>query len=162
MWPVRAGQQANADASYPSNIAKTGQTIAYAVGDDGDQRRGVDWPTARFIDNGDGTIADTLTQLTWLQELNCIATQYPAFDNDWAPNDGGVTWQHAIEFVNGMNAGTYSNCAAGLSDWRLPNSEELRSLVDYSKISSAIPQSAPFTLSYSRGPNTFWSATTYS
>lgn len=37
------------------DLARTGQTTAYHVGDDGHIRAGAPWPSPRFADNGDGT-----------------------------------------------------------------------------------------------------------
>jgi hypothetical protein len=75
----------------------------------------------RFTDNGDGTVTDTHTRLIWLKDTNCIATQYPDFDQDGITGDGKVTWQHALDFEKGINNGTYPLCGAGHTDWRLPN-----------------------------------------
>jgi hypothetical protein len=157
-WAVRSGQQDNSDPTYPANIWKTGQTQSFALGDDGHLQMGVSWPSPRFTDTGDGTITDTLTGLVWLKDTSCIANQYPNFDNDWAPNDGGVTWQHALDFVAGINNGTFSNCGAGQTDWRLPNRKELYSLIDFSQFGPALPSGVPF--SGNVGPTTFWSSTT--
>ena len=33
--------------------------------------------------------------------------------------DGGIAWQHALDFIKGINDGTYIDCGAGYSDWRL-------------------------------------------
>ena len=41
--------------------------------------------------------------------------------------DGEVDWQEALDFVEGINAGTCADCAAGHDGWRLPNIVELRS-----------------------------------
>ena len=61
------------DGSDPLvNIAATGQTESYAPGDDGDLKKGVAWPEARFIDNGDGTVTDGLTGLTWLKRCGML------------------------------------------------------------------------------------------
>jgi hypothetical protein len=112
-------------------VPKTGQTTSYATGDDGDLHKGVAWPNPRFTINGDGTVTDNLTGLMWLRDPNCILSTYPGFDNDDLAGDGKVTWQHALDFVAGINAGTYSGCGAGYTDWRLPNVRELESLIHY-------------------------------
>jgi Protein of unknown function (DUF1566) len=123
----------------PAPLPRTGQTDSYGPGDDGTMQKGVAWPVPRFIDNGDGTVIDRLTGLVWLKNANCISTNYPTFDNDVSPapetsnvpGDGKVLWQHALDFVAGINDGTYPNCGAGYTDWRLPNIRELLSLIDY-------------------------------
>jgi hypothetical protein len=126
------------------NLPQTGQTKCYDssgneiacqdTGQDGDWQAGVSWPSPRFTDNGDGTVTDNLTGLMWLQDANCINTQYPNFDNDGTVGDGKVTWQHALDFVAGINSGAYPNCGAGYTDWRLPNIIELESLINAGEI----------------------------
>jgi hypothetical protein len=153
------------DGALYAPVPKTGQTTSYATGDDGDLEMGVEWPSPRFITGTTGTtgatvvVTDTLTGLVWLQDANCIANQYPGFDNDGTSGDGRVTWQHALDFVAGMTAtGSYSNCAAGFSDWRLPNVRELLSLIDHGEFQPALPDGHPFTnVQWSR----YWSSTTY-
>jgi len=157
VWPVRAGQHDSPDSNYPANIWKTGQAISYAPGDDGDLGKGVAWPVPRFVDNGNGTVIDNLTGIAWLKDANCIATKYPSFDNDWTSGDGGVTWQHALDFVAGINNGTFSDCSGGYDDWHLPNWKELRSLIDYSNYSSVLPSGHPFSSVQS---DYYWSSTT--
>jgi hypothetical protein len=109
------------------------------TGEDGEHRKGVGWPLPRFVDNGDGTVTDKVTGLTWLQDANCISTNYPLEDTDNTHGDGMVTWQHALDFVSGINDGTYPNCGAGKNDWRLPNIKELSSLTDFSQENPALP-----------------------
>ncbi len=135
------------DAFFPIAVSKknfapaekTGQTTSYATGDDGDLQKGVAWPDPRFTDNGDGTVTDNSTELIWLKDANCITTHYPGFDNDGAAADGKVTWQHALDFVAGINAGIYLQCGAGFTDWRLANTNELHSLVHYGFSDPALP-----------------------
>ena len=124
------GQQSCYDA--------TGSVIACAgTGQDGDVLAGVVWPVPRFMDNMDGTLTDSLTGLMWLQDANCIATQYPAFDTENIDGDGAVPWQNTLDFVSGINAGTYPDCSAGYTDWRLPNVNELESLINAEQSNSA-------------------------
>jgi hypothetical protein len=122
------------------DLPETGQTTCYDdsgnviicshTGQDGDIRAGVAWPSPRFTDNGDGTMTDNLTGLMWLRNANCISSEYPAFGIDGIAGNGAVTWQHALDFVAGINDGTYTHCGAGYTDWRLPNVNELESLVN--------------------------------
>ncbi|MCX5895208.1 MAG: DUF1566 domain-containing protein, partial [Proteobacteria bacterium] len=86
------------------SLPKTGQTISYAAGDDGDLEMGVAWPDTRFTDKVDGTVKDNLTGLVWSKNANL-------------PN-GALTWQATLDYVAGMNAGTHPNF--GYTDWRLP------------------------------------------
>jgi hypothetical protein len=139
-------------------IPKTGQTSSYATGDDGALQKGVASPAPRFTDNGNGSITDNLTGLIWLKDANCIQTQYSSFDADETVGDGMVAWQHALDFVSGINSGTYSNCGGGDTDWRLPSVTELKSLVDISKSSPALPTGHLFSNVQS---NRYWSSTTY-
>jgi hypothetical protein len=150
-----------------STVPKTGQTTSYATGDDGDLEKGLIWPNPRFTDNLDGTVTDNLTGLIWLKEANCIATNYPEFDNDATPGNGMVTWQHAFGFILEINVGIFPDCGAGNTDWRLPNRFELESLLDMAYYDPALPDTAG-TGQWSEGnPFTnvqsyyYWSSTTY-
>lgn len=149
-----------------STVPKTGQTTSYATGDDGDLEKGLIWPNPRFTDNGDGTVTDNLTNLVWLKEANCISLNYPSYDNDDIVGDGRVNWQHALDFVAGINDGTYPDCGAGSTKWRLPNSNEVANLVHKGYYSPAMPNTAG-TGQWSEGdPFTnvqtlyYWSSTT--
>ena len=63
--------------SPPAPVPKTGQTVSYATGDDGDLQKGVAWPDPRFTDNSDGTVTDNLTGLIWLKNANCFGPVGP-------------------------------------------------------------------------------------
>ncbi len=163
-------------------VPKTGQTKCYNnsasseqncpvtgfPGQDGDLQKGVDWVTStRFITGTTGTmgvtvvVTDTLTGLIWLQDANCISTTHATynFDNDDPAGDGRVTWEHALEFVAGITVtGSYSDCAAGFSDWRLPNVREQESLIDYGEYTPALPDGHPFTGVQSYN---YWSSSTH-
>ncbi|MCF7848372.1 MAG: sulfatase-like hydrolase/transferase [Kiritimatiellales bacterium] len=69
-----------------------------------------DYGKNKFKDNGDGTIADKATGLTWMK----------------ADNGKGMDWPTALEYAEGMEF-------AGHSDWRLPNAKELQSIIDYTR-----------------------------
>lgn len=106
-WPVRGGQ---ADSLAP--VPNSGQKVIYRTGDDGEHQAGVDWPSPRFIDHRDGTVADKLHGLEWVS----VPHSLPG-------NPGGMAWSNAIDFCEGL---TYAN----RSDWRLPNIRELESLMN--------------------------------
>jgi hypothetical protein len=88
---------------------------SFGVGDDASLRLGAPLTSPRFIDNGDGTLADTVTGLTWLKQADCI----------------NQAWSAALNAVNALASGQ-----CGLSDgstagqWRLPNRTEMLSLSD--------------------------------
>jgi hypothetical protein len=84
-----------------------------------------------FVDNGDGTVTDTSTGLMWQQETA-----------------GPITWEEALTYCEELTL-------AGYSDWRLPNRNELHSLVDYTTYEPAIDTTAfPDTMSAD-----YWSST---
>lgn len=108
------------------DLPMTGQTISYVGGDDGDIRAGVVWPSPRFRDNGNGTVTDNLTGLMWTQDGNAPG---PA-----ACSPGtSKTWQEALNYVACLNTNYY----AGYNDWRLPNVNELESLVHAGQVNTA-------------------------
>jgi len=111
--PVRGGVDKNGKEITKKGIAppaKTGQTISYAPGDDGDLQMGVPWPNPRFTDNGNETVTDNLTGLMWSKNANI----------------GGATIGfEALKVCENLELGGYK-------DWRLPNVKELQTLIDYS------------------------------
>ena len=119
------------------DLPKTGQTTSYAAGDDGNLQEGVAWPSPRFTDNGDGTVTDNLTGLIWAQNANL---------------DGAKTWADALSYVNGLDHATYD-------DWRLPNVNELESLINAEQASSAAWLNAQGFTDVQAG--TYWTSTTY-
>lgn len=182
-WGPQTGTAASAGAKPYVWIPRTGQTTCYnggtpvtcdGTGQDGESHMGstvlpvlapstgvfgaytLDWSgTSRFTDNGDGTVTDDLTGLIWLKDADCIQNEYPGFDTFATAGDGYVSWQQTLDFVAGINAGTYSNCGGGQTDWRLPNINELHSLIDLSQANPALPSGHPFT-----GIKTYyWSST---
>ncbi len=111
------------------DLPKTGQTTCYdtagaviacpGTGQDGDIQAGVAWPVPRFINNGDGTVTDNLTGLMWTQDGNAPG---PAVCSPATTK----TWQGALDYVACLNTNTYM----GYTDWRLPNVNELESVVN--------------------------------
>jgi hypothetical protein len=104
---------------------------------------GVMWPSPRFTDNNNGTVADNFTGLIWTQNANLFSQQ---------------EWNDALAFCNGLESGGYGlSDGSGAGDWRLPNVRELQSLIDYNRSGPALPVGHPFANVQSRY---YWSSTT--
>ena len=81
-------------------------------------------PAERYIDNGDGTVTDTRTQLMWMQCSAGLTTTNTACDTGSAQP---YSWGSIPLVVTPLNSAKF----AGFNDWRLPNRNELASLVEY-------------------------------
>ena len=66
----------------------------------------------RFIDNQDGTMTDSTTELVWMQE------------DAWQKEAKWFTWDEATDLVHDFN----NIKLGGFQDWRLPTEEEIQSL----------------------------------
>lgn len=117
----------------PADLPETGQTTCYDAsgnlisctdtGQDGDIRAGVAWPGQRFTDNGNGTVADNLTGLIWLKNADCFSTR---------------TWTQALTDANTLASGTCGlTDGSQAGDWRLPNVNELESLINAEEANTA-------------------------
>src|SRR5262249_23697269 len=99
------------------------------TGDDSELRMGALWPNPRFVDDGNGSVADALRGLIWLKNSNCFGTR---------------TWDQALSDANGLHSGQCSLADGSLAGhWRLPNVRELLSLIDYGFASPAFPPANP-------------------
>ncbi len=97
-----------------------------------------------FTDNGDGTVTDNVTTMMWQK---CSNGQNAT---DCSGTATTSRWESAITYCEGLSL-------AGNVDWRLPNKNELASIVDYSVYGPAISGTYfPSTVS-----SHYWSATTY-
>jgi len=126
----------------PSPSAKTGQTILYHTGDDGDLEEGVSWPSPRFVDQGDGTVSDSLTGLIWIKAPHSLPG-----------NSGALEWGAAVDLGAGLAYASYD-------DWRLPTRREIITLIDYGTYFPALSLGHPF-----QGISedaVYWSGTTLS
>jgi hypothetical protein len=82
----------------------------------------------RFVDNGDGTITDRATGLTWMQlDSGHLKAGHH--------RDGRLNWQEALAWAQGLEY-------AGHDDWRLPSAKELQSIVDYTRSPQATRSAA--------------------
>ena len=88
-----------------------------------------------FMDNNDGTITDKATHLMWQQ------------------SDDGHTynWKEALIYAKNSEL-------AGYTDWRLPNTKELQSIVDYDK--KDIPAIDENFFTCTNKDSWFWTSTT--
>ncbi len=153
------------------SVPKTGQTTCYdavgnvmscvGTGQDGEKRMGSlptqspgsaytisEWTGTRFTDNGDGTVTDNVTGLIWLKDANC-----------WEI----ITWTTALTNANALadpSCGLLDGSSAG--DWRLPNVNELHSLIDFTQSNPALPSGHPFTDVQAVGLGAiYWSSSTF-
>jgi N-acetylneuraminic acid mutarotase len=149
VWAVRAGATGSPDPGYPANVWKTGQTASYAAGDDGALQKGVSWLSPRLTANGDGTVTDSLTGLTWLQDVQCL---------------GGYDWYELLGRIVTLNQSPASLACTGYTaahaDWRLPNRQELLSLLDFGQADTSWPINSPFVHGDSVPSGRFWTSST--
>lgn len=137
VWPVRG----------IFRLPRTGQLSCFdssglkiwcsGTGQDGELRSGSPWPKPRFEDKGE-LVIDKLTGLFWTKRA------------DLAP--GMVTWEEAFSVIKNLN----NKKLGGFSDWRLPNINELESLVDAEYHNPALPADHPF----EEVREFYWSSTT--
>lgn len=138
VWPVRGAGN--------GVLPQTGQRHCYdagggllecaASGQDGELRMGRAWPRPRFHRQPDGML-DRLTGLVWHHD--CDLLRRPA------------SWAAALQAVDDLNRENRDR-----PRWRLPNINELESLVDCGRHHPALPPDAGFT----EPGETYWSSTT--
>ncbi len=136
------------------HLPRTGQVSSYSPGDDGEIQTGLAFPNPRFTDQGNGAVFDNLTGLIWTVNGNLMAARDSAFDVEGIPGDGKVSFQKALAYIHKLNAENY----LGYTDWRLPNRNELASLIDFSRADPALSLYHPFTPVLSEP---YWTSTCY-
>jgi len=113
---------------------KTGQALCYnaagtviscaGTGQDGELQKGL---ARAYVDNGDGTITDTKTGLMG-EKLSD--------DGSIHDKDNTYNWRDAFAVkVAGLNGG---GGFAGYTDWRVPNVNELQSIVSYGAVNLSV------------------------
>ena len=143
---------AHAQTPTHSRVHKTGQKRCWSMsgalvncsgsGQDGDFQAGLPIPSPRFEDNGNGTVTDKLTGLIWLKN---------------ADRFGPVTWLQALSLCNTLAAGTDLSDGSTAGDWRLPNINELDSLLELNNTEDvAIAHDGTFA---NLSPANYWSST---
>jgi hypothetical protein len=86
----------------------------------------------QMVDNHDGTVTDTATGLMWQKD-----------------EAGEMDWTTALTYCENLQLATHD-------DWRLPNRNELQSIVDYTYSNPAIDRA----LFPEAKPSIYWSSTT--
>lgn len=95
---------------YPSATPSVQDFVRYVRGNPA-------YGVNRFLDQGDGTVTDAATGLMWSRE----------------DSGAGMDWETALAWVQQRNAAGH----LGHRDWRMPNTKELQSLVDYTRAPDA-------------------------
>jgi hypothetical protein len=139
------------------SLPRTGQTSTDPIvaplssGADGSLEEGVAWNVPRFssgatsgsttlcVTSG-GVVNDSLTSLMWTNDADL-------------PSSGAITWDESLTYANALTL-------CGYDDWRLPNRNELSSLINYavSSQSTWLANSGGFTNVQSAN---YWSSSTY-
>ncbi len=129
-----------------TSIPKTGQGTSHHAGDDGDHEKGMPSPIPRFIDNGNETVTDAMTDLVWTK--NAVM-----FDKK--------PWSDALDCCSGLKNGDNGlSDGSNAGDWRLPNCRELQSLIDYGTYDPPLPGAHPFD-SVPNSSAMYWTSTTF-
>lgn len=124
VWPVRAGLES-------VGLPETGQRTCWnregleiscssaGYGQDGSVKAGEVWPTPRFLVSPQAVV-DSLTNLMWTRNANAPGPAQCAAALS-------KSWEGALDYIECLNQNRY----LGYEDWRLPNINELESLVSY-------------------------------
>lgn len=110
---------------------------------------------APFVDNNDGTVTDQATGLMW-DRCAWGQTGADCSGGSAAPSD----WAQALAAAQSANA--QPDGYKGCNDWRLPNKNELESLVKIDGMKAPYIDDDAFLGTPDSGdPSVFWSSTTY-
>lgn len=117
----------------------TGQAISYQTNNDASYKPAV--TQMRYTDHGNGTVTDRATGLMWVKDGKSPGCY----------NGNTLTWKQAMIFCQNLSY-------AGYNDWRLPNKNELSSLV-YPGITT--PKIDKIFTNTKTGQFGYWTSTTY-
>ncbi|XDD51131.1 DUF1566 domain-containing protein [Leptospira sp. WS92.C1] len=120
-------------------------------------------PTSRFTDNEDGTVLDYRTGLLWQKCPAGLGSETADHVSTCGVRNTGhengsstvYSWVNALKYCNGSLSQKPPVLPAGKS-WRLPNINELKSIVDRSQLNPAMDTSVLLI----GGGEYFWSSTT--
>jgi hypothetical protein len=100
-------------------LPKTGQTWGPWEGYDGYYKKGYPLTGAHFTDNGNNTITDNATGLMWIKNPVLLGAGWVV-----SPTAPTKDFDTAIDDCIALNY-------AGYSDWRLPNVNEMNSIMNF-------------------------------
>jgi hypothetical protein len=115
LWAVKSGSAGTIEVLATGVYSGVGGT-SFGTNDDASLQIGAPSTSPRFIDQGNGTLYDTVTGLTWLKKADCLKN---------------LSWTSALTAI-----GSLANGSCGLTDgstagmWRMPNRNEMLSLSD--------------------------------
>ncbi|WP_415716826.1 DUF1566 domain-containing protein [Maridesulfovibrio sp.] len=133
-WPVRGESYILAQTGQKNCFSATGDKISCESSlQDGALQLGTNWPEPRFTVTPYGVL-DELTHLIWSKDADLA---------------GLLDWQEALKSIKALNKNSRLT-------WRLPNINELESLVDASQAKPALPVGHPF----GETNEAYWSSTT--
>lgn len=133
IWPVRDGASSGTvklprTGKISCNINEIGTTSCVGTGQDGETLKGVEWPSPRFVDNNNGTVTDLLTSLIWTKKSDCNGNPFNLINPDLS--HGYLSLEDALAYVKNLKSGTCDLTDGSVpGDWRLPNVNELYSLL---------------------------------
>jgi hypothetical protein len=152
VWPMRQGEPGAVALPRSGQSAchdSSGTTVTCAgTGQDGEAQAGVAWPSPRFAVNADQTITDRLTGLVWSRDGLAPGP-------DVCRPGTSKTLQGALDFVRCLDVNGY----LGKKDWRLPNCNELATLVNRGEADSAAWLNAQGFSSVQS--SSYWSSSTF-
>jgi hypothetical protein len=153
-----------------SSVPATGQTTSYGPGSDGAVQAGA---PLSYTDNGDGTITDNNTGLTWEKKSDDDSIHDVHNKYTWGMTSPPYTMNGTMvtTFLDTLNdvGGGGASCFAGHCDWRIPNRNELHSIVHSETSSPAVsaafntacaPACTVLTCSCTLSSN-YWTSTTF-
>jgi len=165
--PATSAHPAAPPARNADRLVASGQTSGYqgdfgfpADGnrDDGDLIHGrlpefSDTSVITPATQAENVVTDTNTGLMWLRNVGLLGATDSRGSRGNVRLDRALTWQEAIDAANDLRY-------AGYDDWRLPNLNELQTLVDFGRSAPAL-DTAAFPEPFDGLPSPyFWSATT--
>lgn len=142
-----------------AKLLKTGQTVSYRTGDDGDLEAGRSTSFTVLAENNPFGNTNRFTdELGGQTYTNNIVIDWSTYDGSSVlgyrrtTNGVDVTWDNAIDGALAVSIGSFT------SGWRLPNMKELQNIQNVGLASSDVFNYSPFNLS--TNTNSLWCSST--